>query len=77
MSEIQESFLKELEHCLLNQYTASMMLDINGLVSLDGKVKKINHHLTPILIELDSGESISLDQMVAINGIFDQRYLGC
>lgn len=77
MTDIQLKFLQELERCLQSDYPASLMLDINGLSSLDGKVSKIITNIEPIVIELESGESISLDQIVAINGIFDQKYLGC
>lgn len=77
MTDIQLKFLQELERCLQADYPASLMLDINGLSSLDGKVIQINSNIEPIVIELESGETISLDQIVAINGIFDQKYLGC
>lgn len=77
MTDIQLKFLEELERCLQDGYRASLMLDINGLSSLGGQVTQINTNIEPIVIELESGETISLDQIVAINGIFDQKYLGC
>ena len=77
MTDIQIKFLQELERCLHAGYRASLMLDINGLSRLEGKVSQINSNIEPIVIELESGETISLEQIIAINGIFDQKYLGC
>ena len=77
MTDSQLKFLQEMERCLQTDYPASLMVDVNGLSSLNGKIRQINTNIEPIMIELESGETISLDQIVAINGIFDQKYLGC
>lgn len=77
MSAIKLQFLEELERCLLSSYPASMMVDVQGLQSVEGTIISINKDTEPISIHLESGQNIDFSTLVAINGIFDQKYLGC
>ena len=77
MSPIMLEFLVELERCIQTSYPASMMVDVDGLESVEGTIISINKDTEPISIHLESGQNIALNTLVAINGIFDQKYLGC
>ncbi|MCL6524763.1 MAG: hypothetical protein K6T34_08870 [Thermoflavifilum sp.] len=68
-----EAFLPILQECLANRQPASIIYEQQGLQRAEGCIQSIDQGR----VWLEDGQSIALEQLVAVNGVFIDSYAQC
>lgn len=68
-----KNFTTMLQELLASGQKASMLVDHEGLGRMEGVIAK----LEPPYVELQSGERIAMDTIMAINGVFKDDFSTC
>lgn len=71
-----ETFLELLNASYKHGEKVHLLIDEQGISRLEGIIKIITNATIPI-IEFEGGQVISLDKIVAVNGIFRPEYGEC
>jgi len=72
-----ESFRGMVLDCLRNHQRAEMIYDHNGLTRAGGMVVSVTGEGKAEMVTLDSGETVAMAEIVAVNGVFADDYAGC
>jgi hypothetical protein len=72
-----ETFLQMLTDCKEHKIKVAMILDAEGMVREEGWIKDIHPEATPPYLELESGATVLLKTVIAVNGVFSPAYSEC
>ncbi len=72
-----DNFLETLTLCMREKQMVNMILDNGGLVRVSGLIKSIRTDNTSPYLELEDGQKIELNTIVAVNGLFSDSYSEC
>ena len=72
-----ETFLELLNASYDSGQKVSLLIDDGGMTRMEGVIKTINTAVSIPVVELAGGEQISLDKIVAVNGVFRPEYGEC
>ena len=70
-------FLKMLQEAFASRKPVNMLLDDEGLTRANGTITSINTKENATVITLNDHTNISMDKLVAINGIFSDDFSEC
>lgn len=74
---VGETFLESLNASHKLGEKVSLLIDDGGMTRMEGVIKTINAAASSPIIELAGGEVISMDKIVAVNGVFRPEYGEC
>ena len=74
---VNETFLELLNASYQSGEKVYLLIDDNGIARKEGIVKKINIDIPMPFIELEDDLKISIDKIVALNGVFRPEYGEC
>jgi hypothetical protein len=72
-----ESFLEILNSSFTTRQKVYMLVDEEGISRIEGYIREIKKDLPVPLITIDDRKDISLDKIVAVNGVFRPEYGEC
>ena len=72
-----ETFLELLNASYDSGQKVSLLIDDGGMTRMEGIIKTISTAVSTPVVELAGGEEISLDKIVAVNGVFRPEYGEC
>jgi hypothetical protein len=72
-----ETFLELLNACYLSGEKIHLLVDDGGMERVEGFLKTITGNISAPIIEVDGVGQITLDKIVAVNGIFRPEYGEC
>ena len=72
-----ETFLELLTTSYKSGEKVSLLIDDGGMTRMEGIIKTINDGTSTPIIELAGGEVITLDKIIAVNGVFRPEYGEC
>jgi hypothetical protein len=72
-----ETFLELLTTSYKSGQKVSLLIDDGGMTRMEGVIKTIDTTASSPIIELASGGVITLDKIVAVNGVFRPEYGEC
>jgi hypothetical protein len=70
-------FLKMLQEAFESRKPVNMLLDDDGLTRANGTITSLNTKNNTTIITLNDQTDISMDKLVAINGIFSDDFSEC
>lgn len=74
---VNESFLAMLVDCKKREAKAEMILDINGLIRVEGQIKEIYPDDSTPYLELQNGTQVTIKTIIALNGVFLPEFSEC
>ena len=72
-----ETFLELLTTSYKSGEKVSLLIDDGGMTRMEGIINTINDGTSTPIIELAGGEVITLDKIIAVNGVFRPEYGEC
>lgn len=72
-----ETFLDMLKALHQSGQKAHLLIDDNGISRCEGFIKKMDSSNGTPFIELDNNTLITLDKIIAVNGVFRPEYGEC
>jgi hypothetical protein len=74
---INESFLAMLTDCKNRGAKAEMILDVEGLVRVEGLINELYPDASTPYLELQNGTKVLVNTIVALNGVFLPEFSEC
>lgn len=75
--DIGQTFMELLQQLQSAQIKASMLYDCHGLTRAEGIIREIIFEADQPFVELQSGLTIAVSTIIAVNGIFLPEYSEC
>jgi predicted LPLAT superfamily acyltransferase len=72
-----ETFLEQLQAAFKAGEKVHLLVDKEGIERTEGIIKDIHPNAQPPVLNLQNGDSIPIQQIVAVNGIFRPEYGEC
>jgi hypothetical protein len=75
--EINESFSEMLQSLYKSGNKVYLLVDDNGITRAEGFIKTFNTTTDKPSIELDNGIKVTIETIIAVNGVFRADYSEC
>lgn len=72
-----ETFLDLLNASAQKKEKVNLLIDENGMTRMEGLIRAMHNNKGIVSIEMENGDKIELNKIIAVNGIFLPEYGEC